>query len=230
MHISPLGSISECNGLKLLSSADLKIYSVGISTGGAAEIEMARSQKERSIIATTIDPVGAEYAQAWIQQSGLSNQVKVKIEDVSQPLPYPDNHFDYIYARLILHYLPKKALTSALKELYRILCTGKQLFVVVRSVECPEATSPSAKHDPETGFTTYFSLDLHKWHSRYFHSKESIQQNLKAAGFHVTHIDTYPERLCHDFERKCPASQATQLIEVLTIKYRNISLVGDSDT
>lgn len=100
-----LESISEKNGINFLCSADKKIYSVGISTGGSAEIKMVQSEKERSIIATTLDLAGAEYAKQHIQELGLSDRIEVKIEDVSHPLPYPNCHFDYIYARLVLHYL-----------------------------------------------------------------------------------------------------------------------------
>ena len=102
-------SISERNGINFLSATDRKIYSVGISTGGKAEIKMAQVDRQRQIIATTIDVAGAEYAKEHIEELGLSNQIEVKIEDVSQSLDYSEGYFDYIYARLVLHYLPKKS-------------------------------------------------------------------------------------------------------------------------
>ena len=136
-----LESISERNGIDLLIPIDKKIYSVGISTGGLAEIRMAQSDRKRHIIATTVDFTGAER----IEESGLSNQIEVKIEDVGQPLPYPDSHFNYIYARLVLHYLAKDVLTSALAELYRILRTEGKIFIVVRSIDCVEASDKAAQ-------------------------------------------------------------------------------------
>ncbi len=111
-------SRSENNGIQALSLEDRKIYSVGISTGGLAEIKMAQVQKDRHITATTIDLEGAEYAKRRIGKLGFSDQIDAKVEDVSQHLSYPDDHFDYIYARLVLHYLAKDALASALAELY----------------------------------------------------------------------------------------------------------------
>src|ERR1700722_8962643 len=165
-----LESISERNGIELLSESDRKIYSVGISTGGVAEIRMARSNKNRHIIATTIDSEGADYATQQIEKLGFSDQISVKIEDVSQPLPYADSYFDYVYARLVLHYLPKDALTAALTELHRVLRTNGQIFVVVRSVDCPEAQAKTAKFDAVTGLTTHSSRG--KLYSRYFHSQE----------------------------------------------------------
>lgn len=211
-----LESVSEKNGINLLSTTDRKIYSVGISTGGLAEIKMAQSDRQREIVATTIDAAGAEYAKQRIEEMGLSVQIEVKIEDVSQSLSYPDDYFDYIYARLVLHYLPKDALISALSELHRILRTGGKMFVVVRSVDCPEACDKAAKFDALTGLTTYTSGG--KSHSRYFHSQESIKHYLSLAGLTIRHIHAYQEQLCIDFHRTQLSNQIDSLIEVLAIK------------
>lgn len=211
-----LESISEKNGIALLSATDRKIYSVGISTGGSAEIKMAQSDRQRHIIATTIDSAGAEYAKQRVEKMGLSTQIEVKIEDVSQFLPYSDNHFDYIYARLVLHYLSKDALMSALSELYRILRTDGKMFVVVRSVDCLEACNKTAKFNALTGLTTYTSGG--KSYSRYFHSQESIKQYLSLVGLTIKYIDMYQEQLCVDFHRTQLSNQIDSLIEVLAIK------------
>lgn len=211
-----LESLSENNGIKILDEADKKIYSVGISTGGLAEIRMVTNEPERYVIATTIDPEGAEYAKHRIKALGLSDQIAVKIEDVTESLPYQDGYFDYIYARLVLHYLPKDALSSALAELYRILRTGGKMFTVVRSVECLEAGDKNAQFDAHTCLTTYFSAG--KSYSRYFHSQESIQRHLSSAGFSIKHLLTYQEQLCTDFQRTKPAGQIDSLIEVLVVK------------
>ncbi|HSW72278.1 MAG TPA: methyltransferase domain-containing protein [Chlamydiales bacterium] len=211
-------SISETNGINLLFPEDRKIYSIGISTAGSAEIKMALVDGQRQIIATTIDPRGAEYAEKCIQESKLSGQIQVKIEDVSKPLPYPDDYFDYIYARLVLHYLTKDELTSALTELHRVLRKGGRIFVVVRSIDCPEAFK--GQFDPLTHLTTYSSGV--KPYSRYFHSEESISHYLSQAGFTIQNIDAYQEQLCVDFQRTKLANQMDSLIEVLGVK-----LIGD---
>ena len=110
-------SVSENNGIATLSDDDLQIYSVGISTGGIAEMRMAELNSQRMITATTIDVKGANFAKEHIEAKGLSSQVIVKIEDVSKTLPYEDDSFDFIYARLVFHYLPKIELIQALSEL-----------------------------------------------------------------------------------------------------------------
>lgn len=187
-------SISEKNEINFLSKTDQLIYSVGISTGGQAEVKMAQEDPKRQIVATTIDPEGAEFAKKRIIEAGLSGQIEVKIEDVSQPLPYPDGYFDSVYARLILHYLPIDKLQFSLSELYRILRKRGKIFMVVRSVDCPEVRDPTAKYDPSTKLTTY-SSGGHEY-SRYFHSRESVTKHLCLAGFTIRHIAAYQEQLC----------------------------------
>lgn len=208
-------SISEDNGIKILTQEDRNIYSVGISTGGVAEIRMVANNLERHVTATTIDPEGAEFAKNQVSKLGLLHQIHIKIEDVTKSLPYRNEHFDYIYARLVLHYLPRSALQCALKELHRILKIDGKLFVVIRSVDCLEAHSKNSTFDSDTGLTTYFS-DGNSY-SRYFHSEESIQCYLKSAGFSIKHIDSYNEQLCIDFQRTKLSKQIDTLIEVLAI-------------
>lgn len=131
-------------------------------------------------------------------------------------MPYPQGYFDYIYARLVLHYLPRSALQSALKELYRVLRTNGKIFVVVRSIDCTEAREKSSRFDAHSGLTTYVSDGTS--YARYFHSEESIQNHLTLAGFSIKHVNTYNEKLCIDFERTMPAKQIDSLIELLAIK------------
>jgi SAM-dependent methyltransferase len=211
-----LESISETNGINFLSPTDKKIYCVGISTAGSAEIKMAQSDRMRHIIATTIDPKGAEYTMQRIKELGLLDQIEVKIENVSEPLTYPSCNFDYIYARLVLHYLDKDALALALSELYRVLRKQGKIFIVVRSIDCVETSDITARFDPATGLTTYSLAG--KSYSRYFHSKESIKEALCLAGFSIVHMDVYKEQLCEDFYRLKLSRQKDALIEVLAEK------------
>lgn len=209
-------SISENNGLASLKEEDQIIYSVGISTGGIAEMRMAKASSTRHIVATTIDQEGARYAKMQVEEAGLLKQIEIKIEDVTALLTYSNEYFDFIYARLILHYLPRNSLVLALKELYRVLKKGGKIFVVVRSTDCFEANSKDSVHDKNTNLTTYFSNG--KSYSRYFHTEESIQNYLKSSGFHIQYTKSYQEQLCVDFQRKQPSRQVDALIEVLATK------------
>lgn len=207
-------SISENNGLALMSAQDKKIYSVGISTGGLAEIRMANDVSDRHIIATTLDRYGARVVSNIIKKQHLNKKIKIEIEDVAKPLKYPNDYFDFVYARLVLHYLPKNDLKRALQELNRVLKKDGRIFIVVRSKECSEAKSNFP--DSVTGMTTYVSDG--RSYSRYFHDMDSIVQPLNEAGFQVIHTKTYQEQLCVDFERKVLSQQVDELIEVFCLK------------
>lgn len=183
---------------------------------------MAEANSERHIVATTIDEEGVAFAQKFIREKHLDHQIEAKIEDVAAPLPYEDNHFDYIYARLVLHYLPKAKLDKALAELHRVLKPGGKLFVVVRSVNCPDAKDPDAMYDPGTGLTTCVHTDKQtgKTHTsvRYFHSEDSIREHVAKVGFTVEYTKSYDERLFTDFMRTKLAPHDDNVVELVATK------------
>lgn len=215
-------SLSEDHGITVLSDKDGRIYSVGISTGGVAEIRMAQSNPKRHIIATTIDGEGLAFAQQHIIQQQFDGQITAKLEDITQPLPYESDYFDYVYARLVLHYLPKKDLQQALQALHRVLKLDGKLFVVVRSVDCISVARETSRFDPETHMTTciYTSPETGKTHSysRYFHTQDSIRGYVEAAGFEVVYSKAFDEQLYVDFMRTEVSAQPDNLIELLAIK------------
>lgn len=214
-------SISEDHGIAALTNNDLAVLSIGISTGGVAEIRMAEANPARHIIATTIDEKGVAFAEKYIIEQHHEDQIEAKIEDVAKPLSYGNDYFDYIYARLVLHYLSKETLTSALAELYRVLKPGHKLFIVVRSTKCPDATASDATFDPETGLTTRTSTNpdgtTHSY-GRYFHTEESISDYVKTAGFAVDYVKSYDEVLFKDFMRTVKADHTDNVIELLASK------------
>ncbi|MCK5699165.1 MAG: class I SAM-dependent methyltransferase, partial [Candidatus Aenigmarchaeota archaeon] len=90
-------------------------------------------------MATTIDRKGITRTKSMIKEMNLADRIDVRIEDVRKPTTYPDNHFDFIYARLILHYLNEDELDKTLKEFYRVLKRAGSIFIVVRSTDDWEA-------------------------------------------------------------------------------------------
>lgn len=214
-------SISEDHGIAVLTDNDLQVYSVGISTGGVAEIRMAELNPQRHIIATTVDEKGVAFAQKYIAEKHLEGHVEAKIEDVAKPLPYGDGHFDYIYARLVLHYLPKDTLQKALAELHRVLKPGGKLFVVVRSTDCPDATREGVTFDPETNLTSCTVVDKSGkayTYSRFFHTEESTRTYVAEAGFTVEYTKAYDEHLFVDFMRTELSPETDNVIELLAVK------------
>jgi cyclopropane fatty-acyl-phospholipid synthase-like methyltransferase len=215
-------SVSEEHGLAALPQEARSIYSVGVSTAGAAEIRMAEANPKRHIIATTIDTQGVVDSQKVVTQQGLDNQIEVKLEDVSQTLPYADSTFDYIYARLVLHYLTKQQLPATLAELHRTLKPGGVLFIVVRSTKNIDASPPRASnYDEHTGLTTYTTrpnTEIAEVRKRFFHTPESMANYVQNAGFTITHQEQYDERLFHDYRRTIQAQHSDNLIEIIATK------------
>jgi|GEM_PF-4285147 len=62
-------SITEEHGLALLDSKFEKILSLGISTGGSAEIRMAEKCPDATVTATTIDERGLALTKDAIEQT-----------------------------------------------------------------------------------------------------------------------------------------------------------------
>ena len=216
-------SISEKNGINLLEEKDINILSVGVSTAGTAEIEMVKRNPKSHIIATTIDEVGIKNTQKIIQDCNLEERIELKIEDISEKLDYKNETFDYVYARLVLHYLDNQKLTNALNEINRILKKNGKFFVVVRSVNAWEAKLEGSSYDEKTGLTKHpdlrtYGTDNVKYCYRRLHSEESIREFLEKAGFLVKHIKTYEECLSIDYDRKNMNEKASELIEVFAIK------------
>lgn len=216
MVIKP--SKSEDNGIEYIPDDVQKIYSVGISTAGAAEIRMAALNSTVQIIATSIDEEGLEYTRKAINEKGLSDRIECKYEDVRKPLPYKDEEFDFVYARLVLHYLSKDELRAALKELKRVLKRQGRAFFVVRSSDCPDAKHPEAYYEEESGFT-YFPSPSQPGviRHRYFHTKKSISEYVESVGFSAESISQYDEVLYQGFNRQKKSKHTDNVIEMRAV-------------
>ncbi|MEO8581688.1 MAG: class I SAM-dependent methyltransferase [Patescibacteria group bacterium] len=214
-------SESENDGLSLVKESDLHIYCPGISTGGFTEISMALDDKKRQIIATTLDEKGIQETQKLIEQYGVQSQITLKLEDVSEPLPYENESFDFIYARLVLHYLSKQRLEQSLKELHRILKKGAQIFIVVRSFDW-ESEVTEKKYDSETGITSYPEYDsdgnILKFVERGLQTEDSITSALVTAEFRIQQVRKLEETIYGGYLRIRPNKKPSKLIEVVAIK------------
>lgn len=216
-------SISEQNGLDCLKKEDKEILSIGISTGGAAEIEMVHKNKDCHVIATTIDKSGLEFSKNIVNELGLSDRIELKLEDVSEKLVYQDEKFDFIYARLVFHYLNDEKLKNTLEEIFRVLKKSGRLFIVVRSMEEWEAKLEGATYDATTGMTTYpdirtLGTESIRYISRRLHSQKSIKDALENADFIIKYCKEYEEYLYRDYKRIVKNPQPNKLIEICATK------------
>ena len=197
-------SPTEELGLSLITQQHQRILSVGISTAGFAEVRMALDDPQRTITATTLDQNGLGFTQALVDTYSLTDQIELKVEDVSSELEYTADQFDFVYARLVLHYLPKEALKKALKNIHKILKTGGEFFIVVRSYDWQSEVS-GAVYDIETGMTTYPWFDSQnnvvKQSTRQLHSVGSITSFVTEAGFKIHFVELFSETIFGGYER-----------------------------
>lgn len=216
-------SKSEENGINLITANDLNILSIGISTAGSAEIKMAEKNPNSHIIATTIDKEGLNYTKNIIEQYGLSDRIETKLEDVSEKMPYNDELFDFVYARLVLHYLDNENLRKALKEIKRVMKKHGRLYIVVRSRDEWEAKLEGATYDENTGITKYskydtLGIDNVEYLYRRLHTVDSLSSFLVAEGFDIKYIKEYEEQSYKDYKRTEKVKYPNSLIECLCEK------------
>lgn len=216
-------SKSEKRALKILDKKMQNILSVGISTGGAAEINIARKCPKARIIATTIDEKGLEFSNDKLKNFKESERITTKIEDVSKKMPYEDNYFDFVYARLVLHYLTKQQLEFALDEIYRVLKPNGKFFIVARNKKEWELTKPEfiISYDEKTNMTTYYDQwKYERIRTRQFLSKKELREILENHNFKIKSCKEYREYLYVDYERteKLKSNKPNYLTEFVVTK------------
>lgn len=200
-------SLSEEIGIKLIEENDLNILSIGISTALNAEIKMINKNNNSHIIATTINKEGLKQSKQIIKNLHLEDKITLKLEDVTRKMPYQDNFFDFIYARLVLHYLNNQELDFALNEIKRVLKKNGKFYIVVRSDKEWETKLIGTTYDKKTGLTKYPKYDTLNTNNveylqRKFFSVNSLTKILNKKGFKIECIREYEEQLYKDYQRK----------------------------
>ena len=209
-------SISEKSGLSMIRPGDINILSIGISTGGQAELKMLEGNPRRRVIATTIDEEGLKYTRDLLAGN---DRIETKFEDVSEPMPYETECIDFIYARLVLHYLDDASLARALDESYRVLKKDGRIFIVVRSINDHVNTSRKVEFFPETGLTRVPPPpEKSQYTYRRFHSIETLSTAIKKAGFDISYMKEYEEQLFRDYKRTEKGERPSSLIECVGVK------------
>ena len=216
-------SISEKNGIQLVKDKFKNILSVGISTAGSAEIEMSKIAPNSHIIATTIDNEGLEFTKKIVKEKGLEKQIELKLEDISEKMPYSDETFDFVYARLVLHYLDNSKLEQALKEIKRVLKTNGLFYIVVRSRNEWEAKLEGATYDEKTGITKYpvyetLGTNNAKYLYRRLHTIDSLKEFLLKENFNIKYVKEYQEECYKDYKRTEKVEFPNTIIECLVEK------------
>ena len=210
-------SKTEDYGIKLIPYNTKYMLSIGISTSGSAEIRMAKKYGSAKIIATTLDKNGMNFAKKVISKYGVSSQVKVKLEDVRDEMIYPDECFDLVYARLVLHYLSKQELDKALDEIYRVLRPGGLFYLVMHDKSDRTIMKNFRSYDPETNLTTYISANGQLAQRQFFKADE-LEDLLTDKDFKLASIKHWREKLYVDFERTKEHKKKSKLISIVAFK------------
>lgn len=176
-----------------------------------------------SVLATTVDEKGLQFSNDKLQAYAEAPRIITKIEDVTQKMPYADGTFDFIYARLVLHYLDKQQLDQALSEIYRVLKPQGQFFIVARNNKEWEISKPEfvIAYDEKTNMTTYYQQWQKKVvRTRQFLTKEQLQTVLTQKGFQIKRCCEYREYLYTDYERtkQNKSKKPNYLTEVVATK------------
>lgn len=74
---------------------------------------------------------GSTFHPAWINLDLHSDSPYVRAHDVRKPLPFPNDSIDAVYTAHMLEHLDRKAAESAVREMWRVLCPGGVVRVVV---------------------------------------------------------------------------------------------------
>ncbi len=99
------------------------------------------------------------------------SRLSFKVMDMSKtPLPFKNNSFDCVYARLSLHYFLDKVTQNIIKEIYRILKQDGLLLFICKSTE-----------DLSYGKGSKIEKDVYELngHIRHFFSEEYAKDLLK---------------------------------------------------
>lgn len=212
---------SELLGVDAINASTQNIYSIGISSFLNAELAMLQRNPDARIIATTIDKKGLIATQQKLRALG-ENRIECKLEDVRQTLPYQHSYFDFIYARLVLHYLNKQQIKQTLHELKRTMNNDSKIYVVVRSTNEFEIQQHGTSTEVTTGMTTYpitnYKTGAQETITRRFYSEKLLTSILENAGFSVERCEEFEETLYKDFQRTKPNIRPNTLVAALARK------------
>ncbi|GCE14780.1 class I SAM-dependent methyltransferase [Tengunoibacter tsumagoiensis] len=105
---------------------------------GSWVTEVARKYPELEVIGGDINPTFVNNGNLQAEIDGLKN-LSFQIMDIRKPLPFDDNTFDLVNARLILGFMDREAWPILIAEVKRILRPGG----VIRLSECEYASTSS---------------------------------------------------------------------------------------
>lgn len=128
---------------------------------GAGTDSVYFAKQGHSVLSTDFSKVATERNQKLLEKN-----LKFKQLDISLPMPFSDNEFDFVYARLSLHYFTDKTTREIFNEIHRVLKPNGILSFMCKSTQ-----------DSLYGVGREIEKDMYEknGHLRHFFSEEYVK-------------------------------------------------------
>lgn len=113
---------------------DGKMLDIG---GGQGQDSRFFATKGFNVTLLDISPRGLQLARKKTSAK-LQKKITFTQHDISKPLPFPDESFDFVYTHLAIQYFNKNTTKQIFDEMYRVLKPGGIVAVFTNSVNDPE--------------------------------------------------------------------------------------------
>lgn len=126
-----------------------------------------------------------------IARQRLGAEVDLRVADLGEPLPYPDDSFDDVIGSLVLHYL--EDWTAPLAELHRVLKPGGRLILSLNHPYAYMLNHPKADYFATTEFSDEFTFAGQEATLTYWHRLlPAITSAFTEAGFDIASVSEPP--------------------------------------
>lgn len=144
---------------------------------------------------------GSNILEGWLNTDMSTQSDKVVYLDITDPLPFQDGTFDYIYSEHLLEHVSHEQGISHLKECYRVLRKNGRIRIATPDLQflinlytCKEKTEAQQRYIrwtvdkvfPLTGFYyEAFVLNnfFHHWGHQFIYDARTLEDALRRVGF-----------------------------------------------
>jgi predicted SAM-dependent methyltransferase len=142
---------------------------------------------------------GGNYLEGWLDTDFQPMARHVLKLDASQPFPFPDNSFDYVYSEHMIEHMPYSGGVNMLLESFRVLKPGGRIRITCPDIQflidmyqgkpgihqeysdwsCKEVISWAPFSDPVFTINNY----VRSWNHQFIYSKTVLARTMQMAGF-----------------------------------------------
>ena len=142
---------------------------------------------------------GGTYLEGWLDTDFQPLAGHVLRLDASQPFPFPDSSFDYVYSEHMIEHMPYSGGANMLLESYRVLKPGGRIRITCPDIQflidmyqgkpgihqeysewtCNTVIDHAPFHDPVFTINNY----MRAWGHQFIYSKTVLARTMQMAGF-----------------------------------------------